>query len=608
MRSSFKLLVSLSLVALHFSCNKDFTPVGSELLADQTLSAQSQTFPVFTFQEGVNKVQTNVQPLIQLGSITHPVFGKSEASLVSQLSLGANPIFGDYSQSVEDEENPSAVTIIPENETVTAVYLEIPFFTNQNDRDSDGVIDSLDADPDDPDSNSDGDELTDLLETQSGLNPLSSDSDGDGILDHNDDENDAYESENKVYEIDSLYGNPNASFDLKVYELTYFLNALDPAKNFESNTLYYSDEDYFERGFYNTVLHDERITLNFDELRFNYKEDDPDTEDVDETTRVETRLSPRIRVPLNTTFFQEQFIDKEGTPSLESNADFQRALKGIIIRTENFSEDLYMLLDLQGAAVKVAYEYDKYDTNGTPDDLTDDGIVKETDEVSLTLSGIRVNTLHNVDSNPVIQERIANSNSNLTADKLYVQGGRYHGRIRLFSSDNEIDQSLLGNLQTQNWLINQAKLVFYLDPDENNFSSDLFASRLYLYRYDTGEALLDYFSDNSVTNANSGKTTFGGVLEFDESNKPYRYTFDVTNHISNIVRNDSLNFDLGLVVTGNITDNTTVDALLNASENTSIKYPRAATLNPLGSVLIGSNPNANQSDKKVQLELTYSSY
>ena len=105
-----------------------------------------------------------------------------------------------------------------------------PIFTNQNDRDNDGVIDSLDADPDDPESNSDGDELSDLLELQSGLNPLSSDSDGDGILDHNDDENDTYESENKVYEIDSLYGNPNASFDLKVYELTYFLNSLDPAK------------------------------------------------------------------------------------------------------------------------------------------------------------------------------------------------------------------------------------------------------------------------------------------------------------------------------------------------------------------------------------------
>ena len=125
----------------------------------------------------------------------------------------------------------------------------------------------------------------------------------------------------------------NAEFDLKVYELTYFLNSLDPAKNFESTKVYYSNEDYFEKGFYNSILHDETITLNFDELRFNFKEDDPTTEDVDETTRVETRLSPRIRVPLDTTFFQERILDMEGTASLESNAAFQRALKGIIIRT-----------------------------------------------------------------------------------------------------------------------------------------------------------------------------------------------------------------------------------------------------------------------------------
>ena len=93
---------------------------------------------------------------------------------------------------MEDQEDPDQRSIIPENETVTAVYLEIPFFTNQNDKDNDGVIDSLDADPDDPQSNSDGDELTDIIETQAGLNPLSSDSDGDGILDHNDDYNETY--------------------------------------------------------------------------------------------------------------------------------------------------------------------------------------------------------------------------------------------------------------------------------------------------------------------------------------------------------------------------------------------------------------------------------
>ena len=118
----------------------------------------------------------------------------------------------------------------------------------------------------------DGDELTDIMETQAGLNPLSADSDGDGILDHNDIDNESYESENNIYEIDSIYGNSNASFNLKVFELTYYLNSLDPAKNFETNRTYYSDDDYFERGFYDAILHDKTINLNLEELRFNYKE------------------------------------------------------------------------------------------------------------------------------------------------------------------------------------------------------------------------------------------------------------------------------------------------------------------------------------------------
>jgi hypothetical protein len=82
----------------------------------------------------------------------------------------------------------------------------------------------------------------------------------------------------------------------------------------------------------------------------------------------------------------------------------------------------------------------------------------------------------------------------------------------------------------------------------------------------------------------------------------------VTNHISNIIKNDSINFDLGLVVTGDINDNTILDAIKLSSENVKLNYPRGATLSPLGSVLVGSHPNENLSDKKVQLQLTYSSY
>lgn len=610
MRIFFKLFVSLAFFALVLSCNKDFYPVGDELLADQTLRTVSEKFQVATFQESVEKVETSVQNMLQLGKIQDPVFGESEASIVTQLSITNNVFFGDLRQDAEDLENPSSLSVIPENETVTAVYLELPFFNNQQDRDNDGVIDSFDADPEDPQSNSDDDELTDLIETQAGLNPLSSDSDGDGILDHNDDENEAYEADNKVYQIDSIYGNPNASFDLKVHELTYYLNALDPAKNFESNKIYYSDVDYFERGFYNATLYNGREQLNFEELRFNFEEDDPETEDVDETTRVETRLSPRIRIPLDTAFFQERVIDLEGSPSLETNAAFQQALRGIIIQADNFSEDLYMLLSLQDASVKIEYEYDKFNSNGTPDDESDDFTEKAKKVFSLELSGIQINTLKNNTLIPEIQEQVNNSNRDIPSDKLYIKGGKYHGKIRLFSSENGESETVLNELKNKNWLINRAKLVFYLDPELGSASADNIANRVYLFRGDDGSPLVDYTTDNSVitTAVNRSKNIFGGLLEYDDNNRPYRYTFDLTNHITNLIRKDSLNIDLGLVITSNIDDISVLDALQTSPDNANLRYPRAATLNPLGTVLIGSNPSQNLEDKKVQLELTYSSY
>jgi hypothetical protein len=62
------------------------------------------------------------------------------------------------------------------------------------------------------------------------------------------------------------------------------------------------------------------------------------------------------------------------------------------------------------------------------------------------------------------------------------------------------------------------------------------------------------------------------------------------------------------VVTSNIDDTSVLEALQNDSDDSNVKYPRAAVLNPLGTVLIGSNPSQILDDKKVQLELTYSSY
>ena len=607
MRSIIKLLASITLVLFVSSCNQDYHPVGESLFEDQTLETLTESFPTFTYQEKIKKVQTNGLPLMQLGRITHPVFGLAEASFTGQLTIANSPFFGNHRQQFEDEPDASDPNLIPENEKVTAVYLDIPFFTNQNDTDNDGVIDSLDADPNDPQSNSDGDELTDLIEFQLQLNPLSSDSDGDGILDHNDEDNESYQNENREYEIDSLYGNREATFNLKVYELGAFLNNLDPLNNFETTQAYYSSQDYYEDGFSRATLFDERVSLNFEEIRINFKEDDPETPDVDETTQVETRLSPRLRVPLDISFFQENIIDKEGSSDLETNVDFQKALRGLIIRAEDFSDDLYMLLDIQNANINIVYEYDDYQTQGTLGDTTDDTIEKAEKEFSLSFNGIRINTLKNSLFDAAVQEQLTISSNDNPSNRLYVQSGTFLGKIRLFGDEEQDENELIEDLRGETWLINEANLIFYIDPALAN-AKELLAQRLYLFNYDTGFPLSDYISDGSVSNfgANSDKSIFGGLLEYDDNNTPYRYKFNITDHISNIIRNDSINFDLGLVVNADIDNLGFLNAVTESEEE--LLYPLSATLNPLGAVLIGSHPEATSEDKKVKLELVYSSY
>jgi hypothetical protein len=607
MRHINKLLVSVTLILVISSCNQDFHPVGEALFIDQTLETLTESFPTFTFQEKLKKVQTNGLPLMQLGKINHPIFGQAEASFTAQLTIPNNLFFGNHRQQFEDEPDDSDPNLIPENETVKFVYLDIPFFTNQDDADNDGVIDSLDADPNDPLSNSDGDELTDLIEFQSQLNPLSSDSDGDGILDHNDDDNATYQSGNNVYQIDSVYGNREATFNLKVYELGAYLNELDPSDNFETTQAFYSTQDYYEEGFSRAVLYDDIISLNFDEIRINYKEDDPETPDVDETLQVETRLSPRLRVPLDIGFFQENFIDKEGSTDLETSVNFQKALRGIIIRAEDFSEDLYMLLDIQNAAVNIVYEYDDYQTQGTLGDTSDDTVEKVEKEISLAFNGIRINTLKNSLFDAAVQEQLIASSNNTPTNRLYVQSGTFLGKIRLFDIENQNENELIESLRGQSWLINEANLIFYIDPNLAS-SQELLAQRLYLFAYNSGFPLSDYVSDGSVSNfgRNSNKKIFGGLLEYDDNNVPYRYKFNITDHISNIIRNDSINFDLGLVVNADINNITPIKAVTESEQD--LVYPLTASLNPLGAILIGSHPDASSEDKKVRLELIYSSY
>ncbi|MGB2137088.1 MAG: DUF4270 family protein, partial [Flavobacteriaceae bacterium] len=169
------ILLVLSLIL--FSCDKEYHAAGSELLLSTALKSKTFEAPVYSYQSKVNYFQTDGLPLAQLGKINLSGLGNTEANITAKLVVSQNPVFGRFTQKKEDEGDDDNSAVIDEKETVTQVYLEIPFFNNTDDKDGDGVIDALDLDPNDRDSDTDGDGLSDFAETNNNLNPLSEDSD-----------------------------------------------------------------------------------------------------------------------------------------------------------------------------------------------------------------------------------------------------------------------------------------------------------------------------------------------------------------------------------------------------------------------------------------------
>jgi hypothetical protein len=299
----------------------------------------------------------------------------------------------------------------------------------------------------------------------------------------------------------------------------------------------------------------------------------------------------------------------EGKSVLDNSSSFKLdGIRGLIIQTENFSNDLYMLLNFNSAQIRIEYEFDSYDNNGTENDTDDDEIKRLSNSLSIPFGGIRINTIKNSFFNIEIENRVQESKNGEHTDKLFVKSGKFHGLIRLFSDKPSNENIYLNELRNKNIIINEANLSFYID---NKFDGayNLVAQRLYLYDILSGLPLNDLSIDGStdVSVTNGDKKIFGGILEYDESNNPYRYKFNITNHISNIIRKDSTNFDLGLVVSSDINDVFQKKALVG--DNEFLEYPRASILNPLGAILVGSNPTEEENkDKKVQLEIIYTEY
>ena len=599
MKNKFYNIFILFIILSELSCTKEYNSIGTEILKSDTFETSLENIPVFASQKSIQPFKSNGLTSYQLGQINDNIFGKTEASFITQLTLSQpNPYFGKWDSDSEINGDSNNIKVIEENETVNNVVLEIPFFNNTFDSDGDGVIDLYDVDSNDIYSDSDGDGVSDIVEKSNGTDPLNPDTDGDGINDNEDTESINPNNGATVYDVDSLIGNINASFKIKIEELDYYLRDYDPTNNFESFQKYYSD-DHFIKNFSKETLFDDNIEIDTNEIVI-YNEDDPNTNDVDESTTVKERLSPRLKIPLDNAFFQDKILNKEGSVDLLNPDNFNLFFKGLIISSYNFSDDLLMILDYSNSKIKINYDYDVYNDNGTADDTSDDSVEKENKDFEILLSGNQLN-LFNKDN--YSQEILDNVNNSENLSKGYLKGGEgFMLELDLFTENN--GENILNEIRSKGWLINEANLTVYVDQTTiNSYGGLIEPARLYLYNIEDQTPLIDYFIDNSTGNKESDKKiNHDGLLEYQSDKKGLKYKIRISEHIKNIVRNDSISPKLGLVVTSSIENSQNLDLRENYSLS---KIPISSAINPLGTVIYGPNPESENFDKRLRLEIYY---
>lgn len=585
----------LLVVGFISSCEQELTTIGEGVIGGEPFVTDKETYDVFVYNRKIEAVQTNQLPIYQLGVFNDLVYGKTEASITSQLQLSTiNPEFGAMSASEEISD------AFDELERIDSVLIYIPYLNDMTDTDNDGVVDILDTAPEDPTNDSDGDGVPNNEEAANTSDPLNPDTDGDGMND-NVDESTLGGRFARRFKLDSIYGDRSAPFNFKIERSTFFLRDLDPSTNFQESQEFFSTQE-FSPAFTEEVFFDDQVTISDEQILFIVQEDDPDTEDVNEQGTVSSTLDPGIFVKLNTTaetFFQNNFLDREGGSELLSDSNFKEFIRGIHISVEPTTEELLMILNINNARMDIYYTYDEENDDGSREEVQDIFQLNLLVNAGTAFRGNAVNTFIN-EAYPAEITNALDTGEN--ASRIYLKGGAgAFAEVKLFSDDVDTADSIIDEIRANNWIINEASLVFYVDSDIVPADANR-PPRLYLYNGETNEPLFNILTENNVEDSALGVfLNYDGILD-DSDEQNIRYTVNITEHINNLVVRDSTNATLGLMITPDIRLSNANNAML--SQGVEQEIPAAGVLTPFSTVLFGNNV-PDEDNKKLTLEIFY---
>ena len=548
--SFLKYMLFVMFVAVFSSCDKDFNEIGSSIIGDDHYGLiKDDTNSLVAYNQNLGSVQSNNLPINSLGYYNNPFFGKTKASVVTQVELiGANPTFGT-------------------NPTVTKVELSLPYYSTLTNTDA-----------------TTGDHTYEL----------------DSIYGSSKIKLSVYESKYYLRDLDAAtgfedvqkyYSGDGPNFDANKNPDRLNDDADSPSQN---DAFFFSNE---ELKTYKTVDGTQTVdTRTAPGMRLNLRKSFFQDKIFNGSTAGKL---------INNNVFKEYFRGLYFKTEANSDSPDQGSLamldfkKGKITITYNVSvtatdgtittEEKTLILNLAGNTVNVfENEYsNEYVTNITSGINTAQGDSKlylkggAGSMAVISLFGETDIRGFDTDGNPT-------SGPNGVSDEL---------------------DDLRNPSNGQKLLVNEANLIFSIDSSAISGASE--PNRIYLYDLNNKRPIIDYYTDislNSIPKFN--KAIHGGIIEkaTTGNKRGYQYKIRLTNHIRNLINKDSTNIRLGLVVTEAIA--TVTSAKLKTPTLTGIpvdRTPLSNVINPLGTVLFGNNIPVGDPNyaKRLKLEIFY---
>ena len=521
----FKSACVLSVILMVQACDSEFSEIGSGIVGVPDFEIKNKAYPITTYNKKITKFESSNLGNNLLGYYEDPVFGGFNANFVVQmLSSDFTPTFG-------------------EDTVLDSVILTIPYSSN-------ATI---------------NEDVTD-------------------------------------YELDSLYG--SNEIKLSIYKNNFLLRSFDPSAAVDDFQNYYSDGSLTSGQLIESSQLEGQL-LYSDAAYFPSSLSIP-LETINEETgvsEVTSTLIPSLRIdlfnnPNNSNlpegFWEDLIFSLENNEATSSRDGFYNYFRGLYFKAEATSENEGHMMQLQLqdplSNLTVYYSYNQT-VNGEEETSSAQG------EYVLSFSGNNVAIFDN-DFNPSILQTINDTSTDLEGDDfLYLKGGEGSmAVIELFAEDEDgntfadylsefrdIDNEII----TPKRLINEAFLEFYVEETTSN--ADI-PNRVYIYDLDNNSVLFDYALDQSISTTSSDSKLVHLVplaTETDSDGVEHKkYKIRLTDHLNNIVINDSTNVKLGLLVSSNVGQ-----ISLNEFKNTEDiqGVPTGTVLSPKSVVLHGNN-------------------